>query len=63
MLIIKTKLTIGPSNVPLTSMSLHIIYFSLSTNTLEHTLIFLKAMINKHVFMNLISLGEKFSPH
>ena len=28
-----------------------------STNTLEHTLIFLKGVISEHVFMNLISLN------
>jgi hypothetical protein len=29
-----------------------------STNTLEHVLILLKCMVNKHVFMNIISLGK-----
>ena len=33
-----------------------------TTNTLDHALIFLKCMVNEHVFMNLISLGQKFQP-
>ena len=34
-----------------------------STNTLEHTLIILKCMVNEHVFMNLVSLSKISSPH
>ena len=48
-----------------------IIYYSLlyvnsfyhSTNTLEIFFnFFLKHMVNEHVFINLVSLGKKFSP-
>ena len=38
-------------------------FFYHSPNTLEHTLIFLKCMVNEHVFMNLISINKKFNPH
>ena len=33
------------------------------TNTLEHTLLILKYMINEHVFMTLVSLNKNFNPH
>lgn len=33
------------------------------TNTFKYALIFLKVMVNEHVFMNLMSLSKKFSPH
>jgi hypothetical protein len=33
-----------------------------SPNTLEHTRISLKYMVNEHVFMNLVSLNDRSSP-
>ena len=33
------------------------------TSVLEHALFFLRCIVNEHVFMNLVSLGKKFSPH
>ena len=40
-------------------MHLHINYhFCHFTSTLEHALIFLKCMINEHVFMNFVSLRK-----
>ena len=52
-------------NVP-TLLALFIFAYNFSyhsTNTLENTLIFLKCMVNEHVFMSLVSLGIKFSLH
>lgn len=34
----------------------------LNTNTLEHALSVCKSMVNKHDFMNLVSLSKKLSP-
>ena len=34
-----------------------------SKSILEHALIFLKCMVNEHVFMNLVSLNKSFNPH
>ena len=45
----------------MTSMCLHVVFFNHSTSTLEHTLIFLKCMVNKHVFMNFVSLNKKLA--
>ena len=33
-----------------------------STNTLESALIFLKCMVNEHVFMNIVLLKKKIMP-
>ena len=37
-------------------------FFYHSINTLEHTLIFMKCMINEHVFKNFMSLSNKIQP-
>jgi hypothetical protein len=37
--------------------------FNHSTSTLEHALIFLKYMVIKHVFTNLVSLSKRSNPH
>ena len=34
--------------------------FNHSTSTLEHTLIFLKCMVNEHLFMDLVSFSSNF---
>ena len=39
----------------------HTLYHS--TNILEHASILLKFLVNKHVFMKLLSLSKKLSPH
>jgi hypothetical protein len=31
--------------------------------TLEHTLVFLKCVVNDHVFLNLVSFDKNFKPH
>ena len=41
----------------------HVVAYNHYANTLEHALISLKSMINKHVFMNLKSLNNNFNPH
>jgi hypothetical protein len=32
------------------------------TNTLEHTLFFVKVVMNEHVFLNIVSLSTNFNP-
>ena len=41
------------------SMCFHVNFIYHSTNILEHALIFLKSIINKHEIMNLMSLNKK----
>ena len=38
------------------------IYFDHSTSALESTLIYLKCMVNEHLFMNLVPLSIYFNP-
>ena len=48
--------------IMLTSICLHVMFFNHFANTLEHTLIFMKYMVNEHVFMNLVLLSKTLSP-
>ena len=41
---------------------IHPITWHYSLAGMWHTFIFLKSMVNEHVFMNLVSLSKKFNP-